>query len=79
MFDPNLVTLFARKIPQYPAGLGVRLSTGEVGIVSHPNTGEISRPVIRVCVQGGAAVREPYDLDLAQPDCMNKLIVEILL
>ena len=79
MFDPGPTKLFAKQIPQYPAGLGVRLSTGEIAIVSHPNTGEISRPIVRICVKNGSAVREPYDLDLTLPDCMNKLIVEILL
>lgn len=79
MFAPELVQVFARDVPQYPAGLTVRLNTGEIGIVSHPNTGHIARPIVRVCYESGEALREPYDLDLADAKCMNKLIVEVLL
>jgi HD-GYP domain-containing protein (c-di-GMP phosphodiesterase class II) len=78
-FDPQLVQIFARKIPQYPAGLGVKLSTGETGIVSNPNVGHIARPIVRICFEGDRPVREPYDLDLSEPRCMNKLIVQVLL
>lgn len=78
-FDPSLAQIFARKIPQYPAGLGVKLSTGETGIVSNPNAGHIARPIVRICFEGGQVVREPYDLDLSDPECMSKLIVKVLL
>ncbi len=79
LFDPHLVQIFARRIPQYPAGLAVKLSTGEVGIVSSPNTGHIARPVVRVCSIGGQPLRQPYDLDLSEPQNMDKLIIEVLL
>ena len=78
-FDPELTQIFARRTPQYPAGLVVRLSTGEVGIVSNPNAGHIARPVVRICYEDGNAVGEPYDLDLSERQCMTKLIVEVLL
>ena len=79
LFDPDLAQIFARKIPQYPAGLGVKLSTGETGIVSNPNAGHIARPIVRICFENGEPVREPYDLDLSDPRCMSKLIVKVLL
>jgi HD-GYP domain-containing protein (c-di-GMP phosphodiesterase class II) len=79
MFDPELVKLFARRIPQYPAGLAVKLSTGEMGIVSDPNVGHIARPIIRICAEKGENLSEPYDLDLSRPDCMTKLISEVIL
>ena len=78
-FDPELTQIFARRTPQYPAGLVVRLSTGEVGIVSNPNAGHIARPVVRICYEDGNAVQEPYDLNLSERECMTKLIVEVLL
>ena len=78
-FDPELCQLFARRVPQYPAGLGVKLSTGEVGIVSNPNAGHIARPVVRICFENGSTVEPPYDLDLSERRCMNKLIVQVLL
>ena len=78
-FDPELAQIFARRTPQYPAGLGVKLSTGEVGIISNPNAGHIARPVVRVCFENGSPVEPPYDLDLSERTCMNKIIVEVLL
>lgn len=78
-FDPQIAQIFARRVPQYPAGLGVRLSTGEVGIVSNPNLGHIARPIVRICFEGGKPTEEPYDLDLSIPRCMNKIIAEVLL
>lgn len=77
-FDPELASLFTRRIPVYPAGIGVRLSTGEIGIVSDPNVGHIARPVVRVCVINGRPLQEPYDLDLSRVENMNKLITEVI-
>lgn len=79
LFDPELAELFTRRIPVYPAGIGVRLNTGEVGIVSNPNIGHIARPVVRVCVLNGRPLQEPYDLDLSAVENMNKLIAEVIL
>ncbi len=79
LFDPELVQVFARQIPQYPAGLAVKLSSGEIGIVSNPNIGHIARPIIRVCAENGENLKEPYDLDLSRAECMSKLITEVLL
>ena len=79
LFDPELVQVFARQIPQYPAGLVVRLSSGEIGIVSNPNVGHIARPIVRICVEGGKPLTEPYDLDLSRAECMTKLITEVIL
>lgn len=79
LFDPELAEVFTRKIPVYPAGIGVRLNTGEVGIVSNPNVGHIARPVVRVCVAGGRALQQPYDLDLSEVHNMSKIITEVIL
>ncbi len=79
MFDPDLAAAFARRIPQYPAGLGVRLTSGHVGIVSRPNAGSFGRPVVRVCVEKGAPVPKPYDIDLSSPEHEDKGIAQVLL
>ncbi|MCH8815345.1 MAG: HD domain-containing protein [Chloroflexi bacterium] len=79
LFSPALAQVFARRIPQYPAGVGVKLNTGEVAIVVNPNVGHIARPVVRICVKEGKAIREPYDLDLSLADNMRILITEVLL
>ena len=78
-FDPELAQIFARRVPQYPAGLAVKLNTGEVGIISDPNIGHIARPIIRICVENGEAVDEPFDLDLSSRSCMDKIITQVLL
>lgn len=75
LFDPELVQFFARKIPHYAVGVGVRLSTGEIGIVTDPNHGQVARPIIRVCYEDGKAV-DPYDMDLSLRECMDKIIIE---
>jgi HD-GYP domain-containing protein (c-di-GMP phosphodiesterase class II) len=77
LFDPELVKIFARQIPQYPAGITVVLSSGEGGVVSAPNPGHVARPVVRVLTINGVPVREPFDLDLSAPDHQKKIIVEV--
>ncbi len=79
LFEPELSQLFSRRMPQYPSGLGVKLSTGEIGIISDPNAGHIARPIVRICFENGAALDEPYDLDLSEAETMNKIIMEVLL
>ncbi len=77
LFDPELVKIFARQIPQYPAGITVVLSSGEGGVVSASNAGQVARPVVRVLTVKGVPVREPYDLDLSDPELQRKVIVEV--
>jgi HD-GYP domain-containing protein (c-di-GMP phosphodiesterase class II) len=77
LFDPELVKIFARQIPQYPAGITVILSSGEGGVVSASNPGHVARPVVRVLTVNGVPVREPYDLDLSDPEYQRKIIVEV--
>lgn len=79
LFEPRLSQLFARRMPQYSSGLGVKLSTGEIGIISDPNTGHIARPIVRICFENAKALDEPYDLDLSEKKSMNKVITEVLL
>jgi HD-GYP domain-containing protein (c-di-GMP phosphodiesterase class II) len=77
LFDPELVKIFARQIPQYPAGITVILSSGEGGVVSASNPGHVARPVVRVLTVNGVPVREPFDLDLSDPEFQRKVIVEV--
>jgi hypothetical protein len=79
LFDPDFSRILVRRIPQYPAGLGVKLSTGEVGIVSNPNLGQIARPMVRICFKDGQALKKPHDIDLSEARYMDTLIVEVLL
>lgn len=77
MFDPELVKIFARQIPQYPAGVAVVLSSGEAGIVAASNPGHVARPVVRVLAVKGVPVKEPVDLDLSDPAFQGKIIVDV--
>ncbi len=79
LFDPELVQVFARRVPVYPSGVMVRLNTRESGIITNANIGHIGRPVVRVCYDvEGKEVYPPYDIDLSKPEHQFKLITEIL-
>ena len=77
-FDPELVESFVRNIPSYPSGLAVQLNTGEIGIVINPKRGFVARPVVRVCVIPGKALKEPYDIDLSIAENQRTLITKVL-
>ncbi len=79
LFSAQLVELFARNIPLYPGGLGVKLNSGEVGIVSNANLGAIGRPVVRICYDKDfEAVEKPYDIDLSRADNRDLIITQVL-
>jgi HD-GYP domain-containing protein (c-di-GMP phosphodiesterase class II) len=77
LFDPELVRMFSRQVPQYAAGVTVVLNTGEGGIVVNPNVGHVARPTVRVLGVQGVPVRQPYEVDLSDPEHQRKLIVEV--
>lgn len=79
LFDPELVEVFVRHIPSYPAGLSVQMNSGDTGIVCNPKLGFVARPVVRVCYkQKGGLLRQPYDIDLSQKLYQNVLITKVL-
>ena len=77
LFDPELAQTLVRQIPQYPAGVGVVLSSGESGVVANPNVGHVARPVVRVCAVNGANVRRTYDVDLTAREHQQKVIAQV--
>lgn len=78
LFDPELVSIFLRNVPFYPKGISVRLSTGEIGIVTDSNIGYIGRTKVRVCYGRDGIELKPYNLDLSKPENQNVTIMEIL-
>jgi HD-GYP domain-containing protein (c-di-GMP phosphodiesterase class II) len=75
LFDPDLVQIFMEQIPLFPAGVMVRLNTGEMGIVVDANVGLVGRPVVRVCYgPDSREVETPYDLDLSDDEYENILV-----
>ena len=77
LFDPELAQTLVRQIPQYPAGVGVVLSSGESGVVANPNVGHVARPVVRVCAVDGTNVRKTYDVDLTAREHQQKVIAQV--
>jgi len=79
LFDPKLVQIFIENVPLYSKGVMVKLSSGEAGIVTDSNIGFIGRPIVRICYdRNGAEVEKPYDIDLADSEYQNKLVVETM-
>lgn len=48
LFDANIVQKFVGNVSMYPSGSRVRLSSGEIGIVTTQNKGFSTRPVVRI-------------------------------
>lgn len=80
MFDDRLVRIFVNKIAAYPVGTGVRLSSGELAIVTYNNKGAPLRPVVKVYSDlEGNPVEDAYELDLSDMDRTKSLtITEII-
>lgn len=78
-FDPQLVEIFVRHIPSYPAGLTVQLNTGEIGIVSNPKLGFVARPIVRICSRPNEGeLQKPVDMDLSKAEFQRMLITKVL-
>ncbi|MBX6394193.1 MAG: HD-GYP domain-containing protein [Alicyclobacillaceae bacterium] len=64
-FESELVEIFVRHVAVYPIGLTVRLSTGEVGVVTSVPKGYPQRPTVRVLYDAeGQELSEPYERNL---------------
>lgn len=79
LFDPELVQVFARQVPLYPTGVTVRLSTGEVGVVSDANPGHIGRPVVRILYDSSLKqLQNPRTVNLAEREQLGRLITQVV-
>lgn len=79
LFDPEIVQLLTRKVPVYPSGVMVALSTKEIGIVTEPNAGHAGRPQIRVLKDKDGFVVKPgemVEIDLADPRNRQRVVTE---
>jgi len=63
-FDPTLVRMFTQMMGIYPPRSVVRLSSGEIAIVTKP-TGDIVMPCVRVITSGDGTFVEAHDVDLS--------------
>lgn len=66
-FDPAILEPFIAMLGIYPPGTVVRLTTGEVGVVTRPRTEDASRPWVRL-VQDREGSVEGEEVDLMEWD-----------
>lgn len=57
-FDAEIVNQFIRRVGRYPVGSFVRLSTGEIAIVTRTNEGAISRPEVSRVIDKQGQIRK---------------------
>ncbi len=79
LFDQEIVQHLARRVPVYPSGVVVSLTTGETGVVTESNAGQIGRPRLKVLKdKDGFDVKpdEMIELDLSDPRNRQRLVVE---
>lgn len=75
-FNPETLKTFINMIGLYPVGTLVRLSSGEIGVVTKLNHATPFTPMLKVVFdESGNAVQTPFDLDLSTPAGKAKNIV----
>ncbi len=62
--DAAFVDMLIRKIALFPAGSVVRLSTGQIGIVSRQSRSDPSRPIVHVLTDDRSLLINPFELEL---------------
>ena len=74
-FDPELFQSFVRCIGIYPVGTLVKLESGKMGVVIDQNPRSLVKPRVKVfySTTTGMPVNR-YVLDLASPDCSDKIV-----
>lgn len=69
IFDPELVSIFLKKVAIYPIGTRVTLNTGEKGIVVENHENFPTQPIVRVDTNlFGLALNGCYDVDLSSKE-----------
>ncbi|MBI2400855.1 MAG: phosphohydrolase, partial [Deltaproteobacteria bacterium] len=64
-FNPDMLKAFMNMMGLYPVGTMVRLTTGEIGIVTRLNDGAPEKPVVKILYGiDGAEVSSPFEADL---------------
>ncbi|KNZ43374.1 HD-GYP domain-containing protein [Acetobacterium bakii] len=76
LFDPDLVSIFIRKIAPYPIGTCVKLSNGLTGIVTENYESYCMRPKIRIFKDGDKTIT-PYEINLADNTTLNITVTDV--
>src|SRR3954447_14298947 len=67
-FDQNLVRRFVQLLGIYPPGNLVRLTSGEIAVVTHVHAPDPHRPRVRIVINAqGTRLDLPYDRNLWEP------------
>lgn len=77
-FDPVLVRLFVQMMGVYPPRSVVRLTGGEVAIVTRPNL-DVLAPQVRIVTDADGGFVRPYDVDLSDQAAARGRRVEVCL
>ncbi len=77
-FDKDVVRTMLGCVSPFPEGALVRLSTGELAVVTRLSRGMVTRPVVRVVKEeDGRQVETSEEIDLARPEHQTTLITAI--
>ncbi len=77
--DKDVVRVMLSCVAPFPEGATVKLSTGELAVVSQLSSGLLTRPVVQVLAREGESLIEtPEEIDLRQPEHQTRLIVGIV-
>jgi HD-GYP domain-containing protein (c-di-GMP phosphodiesterase class II) len=77
-YDPVLVRMFTQMLGMYPPRSLVRLNTGEVAVVTKPNT-DMLAPWVRIIADAEGVFIEPVDVDLSDPSVAGDRKVDLCL
>jgi HD-GYP domain-containing protein (c-di-GMP phosphodiesterase class II) len=76
--DKDVVRAMLGCVSPFPEGAFVRLSTGELAVVTRLSRGMVTRPVVRLVREdGGARAETTTEIDLARPEHQTTLITAI--
>ncbi len=77
--DKDVVRVMLSCVTPFPEGATVRLSTGELAVVSRISAGLLTRPTVRVVKkEGDSLIETSEEIDLCQPEHQTRLIVGIV-
>jgi HD-GYP domain-containing protein (c-di-GMP phosphodiesterase class II) len=79
-FDPIVVRALVQLVGRYPYGSLVRLTSGEVGVVTSGGRDErrFARPTVMIVRSGDGTPIQPHQVDLAENDILRRRISEVL-
>ena len=79
-FDPIVVKALVQVVGRYPYGSLVKLTSGEVGVVTSGGRDQrrFSRPTVMVVRSGDGSEVEPHQVDLGEKDILRRRIAAVL-